>query len=136
MGIFLKLIGLLRVALPLPDFTSAAAVLAWWNGLGPAASDLIADIMGQLKTTGVCEFELPGGQVVTLEEAANGQIVMSQSHQDVLHKECCAAVAPEKIGDGTILKFLGQLLPIILQFLPLLLKADPKPAPAPQPPVV
>lgn len=130
---FLKILALLRVAIPLPSFADPAALAAWLQSISEPLAELIAAIAGQVKTTGRCKIELPGGEVVEIVKGDTvGTYAMSMPHQSML----CAA-APEAFGDGRWLEFIKTLLPIILQVLPFLLKDEPAPAPTPKPdPVV
>ena len=127
---FLKILALLRVAIPLPSFADPAALAAWLKSISTPLAELISAIAGQVKATGSCQIELPGGETVAITQATDGLCAMSTAHQSML----CSA-NPE--GDGRWLEFIKTLLPIILQVLPFLLKDEPAPAPAPTPdPVV
>jgi hypothetical protein len=124
---FLKILALLRVAIPLPSFADPAALAAWLKSISEPLAELIAAIAGQVKTTGRCAIELPGGETVEIVKGdVVGTYAMSMPHQSML----CAA-NPE--GDGKWLEFIKTLLPIILQVLPFLLKDEPAPTPKPDP---
>lgn len=125
---FLKILALLRVAIPLPSFADPAALAAWLKSISDPLAALIAEIAGQIKTTGRCQIELLTGETVEIARGDDGLCAMSMPHQSML----CAA-APGAFGDGSWLKFIQTLLPIILQILPYLLKDDTAPAPEPTP---
>ena len=125
MNLFLKLLAVLKAGMPLPVFADVKAVLAWWNGLGPAAADLIAAMAVQFKVTGHVDFFLPDGSAVSIVEGADGRLEMSDDHQAMF----CCAVAPG--ADGKWLLILKNLLPIILQILSVFFTVNPTPAPIP-----
>ena len=121
---FAKIMALLKVALPTPLFTDAGAVSVWWLKLNPAAPDLIAALAAQFTALGFAEIALPDGGTIMLTRGEDGVFRMDEGHRTLL----CYAVAESsgEVGkDGKFLEFLKQLLPIILQILPLFLKVNP-----------
>lgn len=121
----MKLLAVLKAALPIPTLTDVDALLAWWNGLGPSAVAFIAAIAEQLYATGRVAIELPTGTIVTMVQDASGQFVMAEEEQALL----CAA-APDVVGaNGELLKiFMEKVLPLLLQILPLFLDKNKAPS--------
>ena len=107
MNFVIAILAVLKAVVPVPNWSDEASVAAWLNGLSPAAAKLIAAIAGRLNVTGdVCEADLLAA----------------------IEAEC-----PEAWGDGRFLELLKQLLPLIIQILPLFLEPSPAPTPDPQP---
>jgi hypothetical protein len=110
MEFLLAILALIRAGWPFPkDWSEKDVFVTWWNGLGEPAHAVIKMLMDRAKVTG------------TITEA------------DVV---AALEANPEAWGDGKFLELLKQLLPLIIQILPLFLEPAPKPEPAPQPPVV
>jgi hypothetical protein len=120
------LLSLFKDAFPLPDFTSSKAIGAWIAEMSDEIGEVIAELASGFAKTGSIEIELPSGDVVSCFKGADGEPCMTAEDSDKL----CAA-GPEAWGDGTLLKILAQLLPIILKILPFFLKKDPDPTPPP-----
>lgn len=128
MGVFLKLLAVLKVALPFPDFSDRAAVLAWWTGLGEPAADLIKAIRDQFNTTGRVTLDFPGDVTIVLADSGRCLAV-----DPAVMEVQLAAVPPEAWGDGKWLEIFKMLLPILIQILPFFLTPAPTPEPSPDP---
>jgi len=131
MGLFLKLIAVLKAALPLPAWLDRAAVEAWLTGLAPPEADLISTIAAQLLATGHVDFDLPDGAVVSIALADDGKPTMSDYHLDLL-AATLAAELPERDARGW-----AQWIAIALELLPIILdifrRLFPSPSPTPEP---
>ncbi|MEN6507144.1 MAG: hypothetical protein ABFD92_21620 [Planctomycetaceae bacterium] len=131
---FLKLLALLKAAIPLPVFTDAASFLAWWNGLGPSISEFVASLAKQIVTTGEAFISLPNGVTLSMTRGDDGVYRFDRSSVPMV----CGALAehdPEvfgKLGDGklmeALLKFLELAEKILPLVLPLFLTPDVEPA--------
>jgi hypothetical protein len=134
--ILTDIVSLIGDAFPLPDFTVKEQVQKWLEGMNDELACIIADLAKAYEKTGRIDIELPAGEVASFFIGANGKPCMNAEHQDAL----TAAVSAIDLdvgawGDGTILSILKQLLPILLQILPFLVKRK-EPTPPPAPPVV
>jgi hypothetical protein len=115
------LVSLIRAGVPLPDFSNEAAVKAWLDNLSPVLAAIIVRLIS-------------GGDAVAACEAA--------ASDDGLWEAVAAELesgddSPGRIGDGTILKWLKEngpaLLNLIMTIIAFIPKTQPAPAPAPGP---
>jgi hypothetical protein len=108
------LVSLLRAGWPLPDFNDEAAVKTWLDGLTPTLASIIARL--------------------TPDERAS--LLAPQAAGDDLW-EAVEAELPGRIGDGTILRWLKEngpaILNIIMTIIAFIPKTQPAPTPAPGP---
>jgi hypothetical protein len=137
MNLLLKLIAILRVALPLPDVADAAAFIAWWNGLGPAVQEIIVALVDQFKTSGRVTLPLPDGTELILADSGRCMNyalgVVEAKLRAVPAEQWIAMVGPQAWGDG---KFLQLFIQLVTQLLPIILPFFLTPTPTPEPGVL
>ena len=150
MGLFIKMLALLRSGLPLPNFKDEEATEAWIVGLAPSLSSIIATLLADMKTelaeTGKVTLVLPDGEEIDLVDTYG--VRDSQEIMLSLESKLAAVQADDnadvgKWGDGKFLEMLKKLLPIFIQILPFLLEPDEdvvpiddETDPTPSPPVI
>lgn len=106
MNLITAILAVVRAGFPFPDWRDRAAFIAWLSGLSGPTHDVIMLIVDRASVGAISEAEALAA----------------------IEAEC-----PEAWGDGRFLELLKQLLPIILQILPLFLEPSPAPEPQPQP---
>jgi len=138
MSLFMKLLALVKAAMPLPAFSDLTSVTTWLTNLAPAEADLIVSLVGQFKSQGFVEIELPNGNSVRMTATRDGRCM--SGYDQAMLAGALANADPKGMGNWLeALQKIIALIPALLEIIAIFTvepSPTPDPDPAPQPPIV